>query len=117
MDVETPRLILRRPCLTDVPALFRFLGDAQAMQHTHIDASLRECRRRVAVHEWRRRRDGYAPWTIIAKSDRQIIGWGGLYNDPFDAGWGVEVCLLLSSSGLGARLCFGDGRCLHERRG
>jgi ribosomal-protein-alanine N-acetyltransferase len=21
----------------------------------------------------------------------RIIGWGGLYNDPFDPGWGVEV--------------------------
>jgi ribosomal-protein-alanine N-acetyltransferase len=51
MDVETSRLILRRPSLVDVPALFEFLGDAQAMQHTHVDASLRECRRRVAVHE------------------------------------------------------------------
>ena len=91
MDVETSRLILRRPCLVDVPVLFSFLGDARAMQHTHFDASLRECRRRVAVHEWRRRRDGYAPWTIITKSDKRIVGWGGLYDDPFDPGWGVEV--------------------------
>jgi ribosomal-protein-alanine N-acetyltransferase len=74
MDVETSRLILRRPRLADVPALFEFLGDAKAMQHTHADASLRECRRRVVVHEWRRRHDGYAPWTIIAKSDGQTIG-------------------------------------------
>lgn len=101
MDVETPRLILRRPRLTDVPALFRFLGDAQAMQHTHINASLRECRRRVAVHEWRRRRDGYAPWTIIAKSDKQIIGWGGLYDDPFDPGWGVEVAYFFHPAAWG----------------
>jgi ribosomal-protein-alanine N-acetyltransferase len=61
------------------------------MQYTHADASLRECRRRIAVHEWHRRRDGYAPWTIIAKTDERIIGWGGLYDDPFDPGWGVEV--------------------------
>ncbi|WP_236038669.1 GNAT family N-acetyltransferase [Belnapia arida] len=86
-----PRLILCRPCLADVPTLFGFLGDAQAMQHTHADASLRQCRRRVAVHEWHRRRDGYAPWTIVARSDARIIGWGGLYDDPFDPGWGVEV--------------------------
>ena len=73
-------------CLT----LFRFLGDRQAMRFTHVDASLRDCRRRVAVHEWFRRRDGYAPRTVVRKSDGRIIEWGGLYNDPFDRGRGVE---------------------------
>ncbi len=72
-------------------ALFAFLGDPQAMRHTHADATLRDCRRRVAVHEWQRRRHGYAPWTIVARAERRIIGWGGLYQDPFDPGWGVEI--------------------------
>lgn len=90
-SIATSRLLLRRPILADVPALFAFLGDIEAMRHTHCDASLRACRRRIAVHEWRRRRDGYAPWTIVAKSDGRIIGWGGLYDDPFDPGWGPEV--------------------------
>ncbi len=91
MIIETTRLILRRPVLADVPSLFEFLGDAQAMRYTQCDASLRQCRRRVAVHEWRRRHDGYAPWTVIAKAEGRIIGWGGLYDDPFDPGWGVEI--------------------------
>ncbi|GAB4240679.1 MAG: GNAT family N-acetyltransferase [Kiloniellaceae bacterium] len=91
MTIETPRLLLLAPRLIDVPALFEFLGDAQAMRHTHLDRSLRECRRRIAVHERRRRRDGYAPWTAIDKADGRIVGWGGLYEDPFDPGWGVEV--------------------------
>jgi RimJ/RimL family protein N-acetyltransferase len=34
---------------------------------------------------------GYAPWTIVTKADARIIGWGGLYDDPFDPGWGVEI--------------------------
>lgn len=89
--IETKRLILRRPKLADVPALFTFLGDPKAMQFTHVDGSLKECRRRVAVHEWRRRRDGYAPWTIVLKGSGRLIGWGGLYDDPFDPGWGVEI--------------------------
>jgi ribosomal-protein-alanine N-acetyltransferase len=91
MDIETTRLLLRRPTRADVPVLFEFLGDAEAMRHTHHDATLRACRRRVLVHEWFRRRNGYAPWTIVVKQDCRIIGWGGLYNDPFDPGWGVEV--------------------------
>lgn len=89
--IETKSLLLRPPRLADVPALFVFLGDAEAMRHTHVDGSLKQCRRRVAVHERRRRRDGCAPWTVIAKDSRRIIGWGGLYEDPFDPGWGAEV--------------------------
>jgi len=91
MSIETARLVLRRPTLADVPALFVFLGDSTSMQYTQVDASVRDCRRRVAAHEHRRRQDGYAPWTIASKGDGRIIGWGGLYKDPFDAGWGVEV--------------------------
>lgn len=91
MNVETARLILRRPILADVPKLFEFLGDAEAKRYTHADGSLRACRSRVAVHERRRRRDGYARWTVLTKTDGQIVGWGGLYIDPFDPGCGVEI--------------------------
>jgi RimJ/RimL family protein N-acetyltransferase len=98
---ETARLILRRPVLADVPALFAFLGDASAMRFTHCDASLRDCRRRIAMHEWRRRRDGYAPWTVVAKAGEKIIGWGGLYDDPFDPGWGVEIGYFLHPDAWG----------------
>lgn len=89
--LETDRLILRRPVLADVPALFTFLGDAATMQHMQVDVSLRGCRGRVVAHEHRRRKDGYAPWTIISKAKGRIMGWGGLYNDPFDLSWGVEI--------------------------
>ncbi|MBV9015652.1 MAG: GNAT family N-acetyltransferase [Alphaproteobacteria bacterium] len=89
--IETTRLILRPPHLADVPALFEFLGDADAMRHTHVDLSLRQCRQRVAIHERQRRLDGFAPWTILTKGDGRIIGWGGLYRDPFTPGWGIEL--------------------------
>ena len=91
MSIETSRLILRRSTLADVPRLFEFLGDVEAMRYTHAYASLRECSRRVAIHEWQRRRKGYGPWTIVTKTDDRTVGWGGLYDDPFDPGWGVEV--------------------------
>ena len=84
-------MILRRPLLADVPRLFEFLGDTRAMQYTHVDGTIRQCRRRIAVHERRRRRDGFAPWAIVSKLDARIIGRGGLYEDPFEPGWGVEV--------------------------
>lgn len=101
MTIETPRLVLRRPRLADVPTLFEFLGNAEAMQHTHAHASLRECRRRVAVHEWNRRRNGCAPCTITTKAEGRIIGWGGLYDDPFHPGWGVEVGYFFHPSAWG----------------
>jgi ribosomal-protein-alanine N-acetyltransferase len=71
---ETERLILRPPILADVARLFEFLGDAEAMRFTQADASLRDCRRRVMLHEWCRRRNGYAPWTILTKADGRIVG-------------------------------------------
>jgi ribosomal-protein-alanine N-acetyltransferase len=89
--VETDRLLLSHARLSDVAALFGFLGNHAAMQFTHIDETFADCRKRVLVHEWFRRRDGFAPWVIRKKSDRTIIGWGGVYTDPFDPGWGPEV--------------------------
>jgi RimJ/RimL family protein N-acetyltransferase len=91
MAIETARLVLRRPTFADVTELFAFLGDAAAMQYTRVDASIRDCRHRVAAHVYGRRQDGYAPWSIVSKTDSRIVGWGGLYNDPFEPGWGVEV--------------------------
>ncbi|WP_149537607.1 GNAT family N-acetyltransferase [Siccirubricoccus phaeus] len=90
-ELPTRRLALRPPRLAEAPALFAFLGDAAAMRHTHADASLRECRRRIAAHERRRRLDGVAPWTIRLREEGRIIGWGGLYQDPFEPGWGIEL--------------------------
>ena len=89
--LETERLIFRPSRRADIPKLFEFLGDPSAMLNTHCDETLRECQRRVMVHEWRRRRDGCAPWVVVRREDSCIIGWGGLYEDPFDPGWDYEV--------------------------
>lgn len=89
--LRTERLNLRPALRGDVASLFDFLGDAEAMKFTHVDETLRECQRRVMVHEWRRRRDGCAPWVVTTRNDGRVVGWGGLYQDPFDPGWGFEV--------------------------
>ncbi len=91
MPLETARLILRPPRLADASPLFEFLGDVTAMQYTKVQASLRDCRRYLAAHERQRRRAGCAPWVIIEKQTGATIGFGGLYEDPFDPGWGVEI--------------------------
>lgn len=86
----TARLTLHRPRLADAAALFAFLGDAAAMAYTVHNPSLRAVRRRIAAHARQARRDGFGPWTI-RRQDGTVIGWGGLYTDPCDPGWGVEV--------------------------
>ncbi|NIY76827.1 GNAT family N-acetyltransferase [Thalassospira sp. HF15] len=87
----TERLELSVPRRADIPDLYAFLGDRIAMRFTHFDESLRACRKRVLVHEWFRRRDGFAPWVVRIRETGTIIGWGGLYTDPFDPGWGPEL--------------------------
>jgi len=91
MEILTERLSLRPTLPSDVPALFAFLGDPAAMRHTTCLATLRDCRRHVAGHEWQRRRRGCAPWTIRTRADGAVVGWGGVFEDPFDKGWGPEI--------------------------
>ena len=71
------------------------------MQYTKRQESLRDCRRYLAVHERQRRRVGCAPWVIIEKQTNSTIGFGGLYDDPFDPGWGVEVAYSLAPAAWG----------------
>ena len=76
---------------SDTAAFFAFGGDPDAMRYTHCHTSLRECRRRLAAFEWQRRKRGYAPWAVISKMDDRLVGWGGVYVDPFDPQWGPEL--------------------------
>lgn len=88
--LTTARLLLRPPRPGDA-AFFAFLGDPAAMRFTHCHPSVRECRRRLAGFEWQRRRVGFAPWAVLTRDGGGLVGWGGLYRDPFDPGWGVEL--------------------------
>lgn len=99
--ITTERLTLEPPKLADVSQLFAFLGDPSAMTYTQCDKDLVSCRRRIAIHEWRRRHDGYAPWTVRCRDTRRIIGWGGLYDDPFDPGWGPELAFFFHPAAWG----------------
>ena len=101
MLLETERLLLRPPRLADAVPLFEILGDATAMRYTTRQQSLRDCRRYLAAHERQRRRIGCAPWVIIEQETNALIGFGGLYEDPFDPGWGPEVGYFLASRAWG----------------
>ena len=90
-DEATGRLILRVPRLLDVPDLMNVFGDSEAMRYTTHFTSLRQCRRHIAGHNCQRRKKGYGPWTIVEKASGEVAGFGGLYDDPFDPGWGIEI--------------------------
>jgi RimJ/RimL family protein N-acetyltransferase len=89
--LRTERLILSAYEAADAQAVFSFLGDAEAMQFTQHEIDLSSCRHRLATHEGQRTALGYAPWVIRDAATLDVIGWGGLYDDPFDPGWGPEV--------------------------
>jgi [ribosomal protein S5]-alanine N-acetyltransferase len=101
MWLQTERLLLRKPFLSDASDLQRILGDKNPMRYTRRVASLRECRRYIAAHECQRRKLGYGPWLVLEKLRHTVIGFGGLYDDPFDLGWGIEVAYHFANTAWG----------------
>jgi ribosomal-protein-alanine N-acetyltransferase len=100
----TPRLLLSIPCAADVIALFRFLGDRDAMRYTHVVDDLASCRHLVETHESQRETVGCAPWVVRERETGEIVGWGGLYEDPFDRGWGIELAFFFAPRAWGRGL-------------
>ena len=90
-EEATERLLLRVPRLVDAEVLHTIFGDRDAMRYTFHLASLRECRRHIAGHQCQRRKRGYGPWTVVERASGAIVGFGGLLDDPFDPGWGIEI--------------------------
>jgi RimJ/RimL family protein N-acetyltransferase len=89
--IETTRLTLRPFQDTDIDPLYEIQRDPEAMRYTFCTPSREESERRLRAYADLVEELGYAPWTVILKSESHIIGWGGLNVDPFDPGWGVEV--------------------------
>lgn len=89
--VETQRLVLDIPTTSDSADLFPILGDKQAMRYTLQLSSLEETESYIAERENRRGDLNFAPWTIRLKADGRTIGYGGLYVDAIETGWGPEV--------------------------
>ncbi|MGH7823036.1 MAG: GNAT family N-acetyltransferase, partial [Candidatus Binatia bacterium] len=90
-SLETARLTLRPFREEDVDPLFEIQGNRDAMRHTYAAPSLDECARRLRVFAALEATLGFAPWTVVLRAERRVIGWGGLGVDPFEPGWGPEV--------------------------
>ena len=98
---KTANLLLRPFQRTDAPALFRFMNDARAMQHTYIATTLEQCSNRLGVYEDMRTTLGFSPWVARVGEDTEPIGWGGLSIDPEEPEWGLEVSYAFSPSTWG----------------
>lgn len=94
--VETERLVLRPFDDSDIDVLFAIQGDPQHMRHTHWAESREACAQWMRSYETRRAVDGFAPWVILRREDRRIVGWGGLNVDPHAPDWGVEVSYFIA---------------------
>jgi ribosomal-protein-alanine N-acetyltransferase len=91
MNFETKSLVLRPFKKDDIVPLYKIQCDRDSMRYTYIAKSLDDSRSRLMAYAEQFDSLGYAPWTILLKSNLKIIGWGGLNIDPFDPGWGIEI--------------------------
>jgi [ribosomal protein S5]-alanine N-acetyltransferase len=88
---ETSRLTLRVFEPSDVDALYAIQGDREYMRFTHWSESRDACAEWLQQYVDAEPEVGYAPWTIVHRTDARIVGWGGLNIDPNAQDWGPEV--------------------------
>jgi RimJ/RimL family protein N-acetyltransferase len=100
---RTPHLLLRPLREADLAPLWEIHGDADAMRYTWCPATPEESARDLWAHEAQREKTGYAAWVAVLESEDRVIGWGGLFDDPFDPCWGPEVGYFLHHA------CWGRG--------
>ena len=97
-EFRSHRMTFLPPNQSDIPQIFEFLGDPVAMQFTDPSLDFDACRLKIMAHEAQRPKIGFAPWSIRTENSARIIGWGGLYLDPFDEGWGLGSGLIAKRS-------------------
>jgi [ribosomal protein S5]-alanine N-acetyltransferase len=100
-SLKSPRLLLQPFVPIDAPALFSFMSDGLAMQHTYVAPTLEQCTSRLSVYEAMRSTRGFAPWVVRESSSGQVVGWGGLSVDPDEPDWGVEVSYAFAPAAWG----------------
>jgi RimJ/RimL family protein N-acetyltransferase len=106
--VETPRLVLRAPHLTDASALMGIFWDPEVVEQKQV--TLREPPGGVdlalkntadMLRQWDER--GYGQWCVVEKATGLVIGVVGFYHPAFE--WpGVDLGWLLHRSRWGCGL-------------
>ncbi len=88
---ETEHLILREFLDSDVDPLYEIQGDRHYMRLTAWVESRDACEEGLRRYARSREVHGFAPWTVMHRSEGRVIGWGGLGVDPSAPEWGAEV--------------------------
>jgi ribosomal-protein-alanine N-acetyltransferase len=99
--VQTTRLLLRSFEELDIDALYEIQRDARYMRFTFWAQSREACAAWLRLYEDSREANGFAPWTVVHRSEERVIGWGGLNVDPHSPGWGIEVAYFIHPSYAG----------------
>jgi RimJ/RimL family protein N-acetyltransferase len=84
--------------------LFEIQGNPEAMRFTYCAPDRAATERYVEAYSARFVEDGFAPWVAVCKTDRRVVGWGGLNRDPGAPQWGPEVSYFLHPSYWGRGL-------------
>jgi RimJ/RimL family protein N-acetyltransferase len=74
-----------------VDPLFAIQENRDAMRYTYAASSRQDCAHWLRTFAALESTLGFAPWTVVLRTEARVIGWGGLSIDPFDPGWGIEV--------------------------
>jgi len=90
-ELQTRHLVLRPFRDSDVDPLYEIQGDREYMRFTFRAESRAACETWLRRYAQSRRVNGFAPWTIVLRSDDRVIGWGGPNIDPKAPEWGPEV--------------------------
>lgn len=90
-ELQTTHLVLREFKDSDVDPLYEIQGNRDYMRFTYCAESRAACESWLRRYAESRRANGFAPWTIVLRSDDRVIGWGGLSIDPAAPEWGPEV--------------------------
>lgn len=97
--IETERLILRHFHAFDGEAMDQVFGDAEVMRfgpgvqsQAQVRDWLRECQENYS-------RLGFGPWAVVSKSQREVIGYCGLFHFPdLDGQAEIEIGYRLARS-------------------
>jgi RimJ/RimL family protein N-acetyltransferase len=89
--LETERLVLRYFTPEDVDAVFAVIGDPETMKFYPQQFTRDDAMRWVTKSQERYRRDGYALFAVVLKSNGQVIGNCGLMRQEIEGESLLEV--------------------------
>jgi RimJ/RimL family protein N-acetyltransferase len=83
IPIETPRLLLRLPEVSDAEPFMAIMWDAEVVEKKQVtlreepgDLELARTKTLSLLHHWESR--GYGLWTVVGKASGQVIGTVGL---------------------------------------